>query len=384
MPGYETVDVNGLRVRLRQDGPADAPPLLLLHSLGTSLHVWDPIVPALSAALRVIRPDNRGHGGTTVMPGPYSIEQLGADALGVLQALGIERAHVVGLSIGGLIAQELAHQAPDRILSLVLMDTALKIPPANLWHERAAIVREKGMQAVLEPVVARWVTPEAPPHAAAPLRELLLATPPEGYAASAEAIASADLSEQTKSITSPTLVIVADGDQATPQSSAEALRDAIPGARLETISGAAHIPTAEQPAAIAGALLRFLLPNPYDAGMRVRRQVLGPAHVERATAGVTDFDRIFQRFITETAWGGVWSRVQFDRRTRSIVTLALLAGLGREEEFRLHVRASRNTGATPEDIAELLLHVAVYAGVPAANSAMRIAKQLLAEMAAEP
>src|SRR4051794_25753250 len=247
MPGYETVDVNGLRVRLRQDGPAGAPPLLLLHSLGTSLHVWDPVVPALSAAFRVIRPDNRGHGGTTVMPGPYSIEQLGADALGVLQALGIERAHVVGLSIGGLIAQELANQAPDRLLSLVLMDTALKIPPANLWHERAAVVREKGMQAILEQVVVRWVTPEAPPHAAAPLRALLLATSPEGYAASAEAIAAADLSEQSRRITAPTLVIVGDGDQATPVSSAEALRDAIPGARLEVIPGAAHIPTAEQP-----------------------------------------------------------------------------------------------------------------------------------------
>jgi 3-oxoadipate enol-lactonase/4-carboxymuconolactone decarboxylase len=383
MAEYETADVNGLRVRLRQDGPEDAAPVLLLHSLGTNLHVWDPVVPALAASFRVIRPDNRGHGGTTVMPGPYSIEQLGADALGVLQALGIERAHVVGLSIGGLIAQELAHQAPDRLLSLVLMDTALQIPPASLWHERAATVREKGMQAIVEQVVVRWVTPEAPAHAAAPLRQALLATAPEGYAASAEAIAAADLTQQSRGITAPTLVIVAEGDQATPVSSAEALRDAIPGARLEVVPGAAHIPTAEQPAAIAGSLLRFLLPNPYDAGMRVRRQVLGSAHVERATAGVTEFDRTFQRLITETAWGGVWSRKQFDRRTRSIVTLALLAGLGREEEFRLHVRASRNTGATAEDIAELLLHVAVYAGVPAANSAMRIAKQLLAEMEAE-
>ncbi len=172
-----------------------------------------------------------------------------------------------------------------------------------------------------------------------------------------------------------------DADEATPRSSAEAIRDAVPGAKLEVIEAASHIPTAEQPAAIAAALLRFLQPEAYATGLGTRRQVLGPAHVERATAAVTDLDRDFQRWITETAWGGVWSRPHFDRRTRSIVTLSLLAGLGREEEFKLHLRATRNTGATPADITELLLHVAVYAGVPAANAAMRLAKEVLAEMA---
>ncbi|MBV8913196.1 MAG: 3-oxoadipate enol-lactonase [Acetobacteraceae bacterium] len=374
------LDVNGIRVQVRHDGPEAAPPLLLLHSLGTSLHVWDPVVPALAAAFRVVRPDMRGHGGSTVRPGPYTIEQLGADALGVMQALGLERAHVAGLSIGGLVAQELAHQAPGRVQSLLLIDTALAIPPANLWHERAALVRAKGMEAIEQPVIVRWVTPEAPAHAASPLREMLLATEPEGYAASAEAIAAADLTAQTRQLDVPTLVLVGDADEATPMSSAQALRDAIAGATLEVIPGAAHIPMAEQPAAVAGAMLRFLLPDPYAAGMRVRRAVLGAAHVERASAAITELDREFQRFITETAWGKVWARPHFDRRTRSIVTLALLAGLGREEEFKLHVRATRNTGATPEDIAELLLHVAVYAGVPAANSALRLAKQTLAEM----
>ena len=380
MADYEMMVVNGLRVRVRLDGPEGAPPVLLLHSLGTTLHVWDPVVPALAAGFRVVRPDMRGHGGTTVMPGPYTIEQLGADAFGVMQALGLERACVAGLSIGGLVAQELAHQAPGRVTALALVDTALALPPASLWTERAALVRAKGMAAVLEPVIARWVTPGAPPHAAAPLREMLLATPPEGYAASAEALAAADLSAQSRELDVPTLVLVGDADEATPMASAEALRDAIPGARLEVIAGASHIPMAEQPAAVAGALLRFFLRDAYAAGMRVRRQVLGAAHVDRASAAVTDLDRDFQRFITETAWGGVWTRPHFDRRTRSAITLAILAALGREEEFRLHVRATRNTGATAEDIAELLMHVAVYAGIPAANSAMRLAKQTLAEM----
>ena len=378
MTSTRTVTVNGLAVHLQDDGDPDAPALLLLHSLGTSLHVFDPIVAALVPSFRVIRPDMRGHGGTAVTPGPYTIAQLAADAEGVLDALGVERASVVGLSIGGLIAQQLCHRAPGRIFSLVLMDTALKIPPATLWHDRASLVRAQGMPAVVDSVIARWVTPGASPHASAPLRALLLASPPEGYAACAEAIAAADLTAQSATLALPTLVLVGEADEATPVASAEALRDAIKGAQLEIIARASHIPTAEQPAAVAAALLRFLGTG-FAAGLRTRRAVLGDAHVDRSLANATEFDRDFQTWITATAWGGVWSRPHFDRRTRSIVTLALLAGLGREEEFKLHLRATRNTGATPQDIAEMLLHVAVYAGVPAANAAMRMAKQIYAE-----
>ena len=121
----------------------------------------------------------------------------------------------------------------------------------------------------------------------------------------------------------------------------------------------------------------------YAEGLAVRRAVLGEAHVARASANVTAFDADFQRFITEGAWGSVWSRPHFSRRERSVVTLALLAALGHHEEVALHVRATANTGATPEDVAESMLHVAVYAGVPAANSAIRIVKQTYAAMAAE-
>lgn len=116
----------------------------------------------------------------------------------------------------------------------------------------------------------------------------------------------------------------------------------------------------------------------YDEGMRVRRAVLGDAHVDRAEAGKTAFDAPFQQFVTETAWGSVWARPDLDRRTRSLITIAILAALGRHEELALHLRASINTGATPEEVRETLLHVAVYAGVPAANSAVAMAKDILA------
>jgi 3-oxoadipate enol-lactonase/4-carboxymuconolactone decarboxylase len=267
----------------------------------------------------------------------------------VLNALGVEVAHVAGLSIGGMIAQSLAFQAQERVFSLILCDTALAIPPADGWHQRAATVRAEGMGALADPLLARWVTEDflsAPP--ALGLRAMLLRTDPEGYAGAAEALAAA-----------------------------------IPGARLQVIAEAAHLPTMEKPAEITAAMRAFLEPSVEDfyvAGMAVRKQVLGEAHVARASAAITDFDRPFQEFITRTAWGGVWTRPGLDRRTRSLLTLALMAGLGHHEEFKLHIRASRNTGATPADIAELLIQVAAYGGIPAANSAVRIAKETFKEM----
>jgi len=375
---------DALDVHVQVDGPPGAPPLLLLHSLGTSSHVWDAQAAELARSFRVVRPDLRGHGLTTVIPGATSIDTLAHDALAVLDALEIGRAHVAGLSIGGMIAQAVAARAPERVLSLILCDTAMAIPPRDTWHARAATVRAHGMPAIADAVMARWVTPgflDASP--ARGLRAMLLRTDPEGYAAAAEAIAAADLSASTPSLRMPTLVLVGDQDAATPPASAQALAAAIPGAQLHVIAGAAHIPTVEQPDAVTQAMRAFLEPDVtdfYAAGMEVRKQVLGEAHVARASAGISDFDRDFQAFITRTAWGGVWTRGQLDRRTRSLLTLALMAALGHHEEFKLHIRASRNTGATPADISDMLIQVAAYAGIPAANSAVRIAKETFREM----
>jgi 4-carboxymuconolactone decarboxylase len=125
-------------------------------------------------------------------------------------------------------------------------------------------------------------------------------------------------------------------------------------------------------------------PGAFEAGLRVRRAVLGDEHVDRAIASQTAFDAPFQRFITESAWGSVWARPELDTRTRSLITIAILAALGRREELELHLRAARNTGATPEEIREALLHVAVYAGVPAANSAFALARTIIAPGAEVP
>jgi 3-oxoadipate enol-lactonase / 4-carboxymuconolactone decarboxylase len=378
------VRVGDIDVHVQVSGPPGAPALLLLHSLGASLHVWDPQAEALALSFRVIRPDMRGHGLTSVTPGPYDIAALARDAIGVLDALGVARAHVAGLSIGGLLAQSVAAQAPERVASLILCDTAMSLPPPDLWMQRAATVRAQGMPALVDSVMARWVMPAFMDSAPARgLRAMLLRTDPEGYAGAAEAIAAADLTAQTSALKVPALVLVGEHDPATPVASAEVLTRAITGSALRVLADAAHIPTIEQPEAVTAAMRDFLSPVPadlYEAGMAVRRSVLGEAHVARATAGVTAFDRAFQEFITRGAWGGVWTRPGLDRRTRSLLTIAMLAALGHEEELKLHVRATRNTGASPEDIAEVLMQVAVYGGVPAANSAFRIAKQTLKEM----
>jgi 4-carboxymuconolactone decarboxylase len=133
---------------------------------------------------------------------------------------------------------------------------------------------------------------------------------------------------------------------------------------------------------VTAAILDFLTPDDADlaaAGARVRSEVLGADHVARSTAAATELDRDFQAYLTRAAWGSVWARPHFDRRTRSIITVGLLAALGREHELALHIRAMKRTGATAADLSELMLHVAVYAGVPAANAALRIAKQVAQE-----
>ncbi len=377
------IRVNDLAIHVLLDGPPGGAPLLLLHSLGTNAHVWDAQAAALARQFRVIRPDLRGHGLTECTPGPYSMALFAADVAALLDALKIEKAHIGGISIGGLIAQAFASAHAERVASLLLVDTAMAIPPPSSWIDRAATVRARGISAIEDAVIARWVTPEfrSAPETAG-LTAMLSRTPAEGYAASAEAIAAADLTASTAKLRVPALILVGDQDQATPVRSAEALHAAIEGSALVVVENAAHIPLVEKPAEITQAMQAFLTPAAddfYEAGMFVRKQVLGEAHVARATANATDFDRDFQAFITRAAWGGVWARPGLDRRTRSLLTIALMAALGHEEELKMHLRASRNTGATPADITEVLMQVAVYGGVPAANSAFRAAKEIFGE-----
>ena len=363
------------------EGPEDAPVLVMANSLGTTLRMWDDQAPALQAHFRLLRYDHRGHGGSPVPPGPYRIEDLGRDALALLDRLAIERASFCGLSIGGMVGMWLASEAPERIERLALCCTSALLGPKEMWNERIAVATEQGMDALVEGVVARWFTPDffsSTPETVERAARMLRETNAEGYAGCCAAIRDMDLRSRLGEIRAPTLVIAGADDPATPPDHAELIRDSIPGARLVIIPRAAHLANVEQPETVTRAILDHLVPV-HDRGMRVRREALGDDYVDAAVARTTGFTADFQDFITRYAWGEIWTRPGLDRRTRSAITMTALVALGRLEELEIHVRAALRNGLSPDEIKEVLLHSAIYCGVPAANSAFAVAQRVLAE-----
>ena len=242
-------------------GPEDAPPLVLSNSLGANLHMWDPQAGALAERFRLVRYDTRGHGGSPVPDGPYSIDHVGQDALALLDHLEIERAHWVGLSLGGMTGMWLAINAPERLDRLVLLCTSAQLGPAETWRERAETVRAQGTEALAEAGVGRWLTErfrEEHPDTATWLRDMIAATPDAGYAACCAVIEHMDLTSGLAGITTPTLAIAGAQDPATPPEHAERIVAAIPGARLEVLDPAAHLANVEQPETVTRLILEHL------------------------------------------------------------------------------------------------------------------------------
>jgi 3-oxoadipate enol-lactonase len=242
-------------------GPADAPVVVLCNSLGTSMAMWDPQVPALAAHHRVVRYDLRGHGRSPVPPGPYTLTDLAGDALALLDRLDIERAHFVGLSIGGMASMQVAATAPERVDRMVLCCTSAYLPPATGWHDRAATARAKGTGVLTDGAIGRWLTPAfaaASPGLVEELRATLEATPDEGYAGCCEAIATMDLRPHLSRIQAPTLLVAGADDPATPVDHAAAIAAALNGARTVVVGPAAHLANLEQPSAVSAHILRHL------------------------------------------------------------------------------------------------------------------------------
>jgi 3-oxoadipate enol-lactonase/4-carboxymuconolactone decarboxylase len=373
------------------EGSEDAPVLVLSNSLGTTLAMWDEQAPALSEHFRLLRYDHRGHGGSPVPPGAYTIEDLGRDVIALLDRLGVERFSFCGLSLGGMVGMWLASEAPERIDRLVLCCTSARFDP-DAYESRARAVRQHGVTKVAEAVLERWFTPafrESRPEVAEWAMDMLRDTPPEGYAGCCEAIAAAELPRRLGVIRAPTLVIAGADDPAAPPDRLEFIRDSIPGAQLVVIPQAAHLANVEQPEAVTRAVLDHLeggrvadgaVNDPVrDRGMRIRREVLGDDHVDAALKRKTDFTADFQDLITRYAWGEIWARPGLDRRMRSAITLTALVALGRLEELEMHVRAALRNGLGVDEIREVLLQSAIYCGVPAANSAFAVAQRVLSE-----
>ncbi|CAM5767408.1 3-oxoadipate enol-lactonase [Bosea minatitlanensis] len=253
--------IDGRLVHWRESGPLDAPAVVLVNSLGTDFRIWDAVAAALSRDWRVVVYDKRGHGLSEVPPGPYAIADFTGDLLALADRLGLERFALIGLSIGGLIGQDLALRRPERLTALVLADTAPKVGTAESWSGRIAAVRRGGLAAIADPVMERWFTPafhSGRPDDLAGWRNALLRQPADGYVATCEALRDADLTAAIGGIRVPTLAVAGDGDLSTPPDLVRAMAERIPGAGFALIEGCGHIPPVEQPArlvALAGGHL---------------------------------------------------------------------------------------------------------------------------------
>jgi 3-oxoadipate enol-lactonase len=254
--------MNPVPLHYTVDGPADAPVLVLGASLGTSTQLWDPQIATLAERFRVVRYDHRGHGSSPVPPGPYRLADLGHDVLALMDRLEVASAHLAGLSLGGMVSMWVAAHAPQRVNRLVLVCTSAHLGPPDGWAARASVVRSDGLAAIADAVVARWVPPDFArnnPAVVQNLREMLLATPAEGYAACCGAIETMDLQPDLPGIGAPTLVIAGLVDEATPPAHAQRIAALIPNARLALVAAAAHLANISRPELVGQLMADFLV-----------------------------------------------------------------------------------------------------------------------------
>ncbi|GAA0520545.1 3-oxoadipate enol-lactonase [Paractinoplanes deccanensis] len=370
------------------DAP-DRPLLLLGPSLGTSAEtLWGRCARLLKSRHHVVAWDLPGHGRGAPAAGAFSVADLARDVLALADEIRPgEPFRYAGDSVGGAVGLQLLLDAPKRVESAALICTGAKIGEAAGWRQRAETVRAEGTHAVVAGSLQRWFAPHFPrqhPAVAGALLDALRATDPESYALTCEALAAFDVRERLGEITAPVLAVAGAVDQPTPPEGLARIAAEVRDGRLVVLEGVAHLAPAEQPDAVAALLDEHFggpttIERVREAGMSVRRQVLGDEHVDRAVAGTTPFTRDFQELITAYAWGEIWTRPGLDRRSRSMITLTALVALGHQEELAMHVRAARRNGLTDDEIKEVLLQTAIYCGVPAANTAFRIAARVLGE-----
>jgi 3-oxoadipate enol-lactonase/4-carboxymuconolactone decarboxylase len=243
-------------------------------------------------------------------------------------------------------------------------------------------VRRAGTDAMVELAAQRWFAPgfvDRRPEVAAALVDALRDTDDESYAQACEALADFDVIDRLGEITTPVLAIAGADDIPTPPEGLARIAAGVKDGRLIVLHGVGHLAPAEAAERVAELIAGHVRPDTYTAGMTVRRQVLGDAHVDRAVANTTEFTADFQEFITEYAWGTIWTRPGLDRRSRSLITLTALIARGHHEELAMHLRAARRNGLTNDEIKELIMQTAIYCGVPDANTAFRIAGRVLAD-----
>lgn len=376
----------------------ELPLLVLGPSLGTSAStLWTACAAGLTDVFDVLAWDLPGHGHNTSVPDePFTMADLARGVLAVVNDVLEQRGEAggrfayAGDSVGGAVGLQLLLDVPERVEGAVLLCTGAQIGDPASWAARIEQVRASGTPALVAGSAERWFGPgflEREPAAGSALLHALQDAVDDGYALVCQALAEFDVRDRLGEVAAPVLAVAGAVDVATPPAKLEEIADGVRDGRLVVLDDVAHLAPAEAPGTVAALIRQHLLgeapPAPpsarYDAGMTVRREVLGDAHVDRATANTTDFTRDFQDLITEYAWGEIWTRPGLDRRSRSLITLTAMVARGHHEEFAMHVRAALRNGLTVEEIKELLLQTAIYCGVPDANTAFRIAQGVLAE-----
>ncbi len=387
IPSITAVRMSGARNR------AELPLLVLGPSLGTSATtLWSAAADGLSDVFDLLAWDLPGHGHNSSVPEePFTMAELATGVLRVVDDILAERDENAGSffyagdSVGGAVGLQLMLDAPDRVRSGVLLCTGAQIGSPDMWAGRIGQVSVSGTPVMVSGSAERWFGPgflEREPDRASALLHALSAAKDEGYVQVCAALADFDVRGRLDEIRTPVVAVAGSDDVATPPDKLREIADGVWHGQYVELPGVAHLAPAEAPGAVVGLLRQHLLgerPPETSAGLAVRRAVLGDAHVDRATASTTDFTRDFQDFITDYAWGGIWTRPGLDRRSRSMVTLTALVAGGHHEELVLHVRAALRNGLSVDEIKEVLLQTAIYCGVPHANTAFRIAQQVLAE-----
>ena len=378
----------------RLGGRPGLPLLVLGPSLGTSATaLWSAAAAHLTEHFEVLAWDLPGHGHNRLPldDDPVTMASLATDVLRVVDEVARDypaRFHYAGDSVGGAVGLQLALDAPDRLLSATLLCTGARIGTPESWKQRIESLAGSGTAGLVSASAQRWFAPgflDREPDRGYALLHSLRDADDEGYAAVCRALADFDVRDRLGSVSVPVLAVAGVYDEATPPSLLADLARGVPDGRLEVLPDAAHLAPAESHARVASLIRSHALgPEVTDpgadrrsAGMVVRREVLGDAHVDRATAAATDLTRDFQEFITEYAWGGIWTRPGLDRRSRSVAVLTALVARGHHEELAMHLRAARTNGLSVAEIKEVLLQAAIYCGVPDANTAFRIAQQVL-------
>lgn len=372
-----------MKTNYKIQGTPNSPVLVFSNSLGANMSMWDELIPYLLPYFRVLQYDTRGHGGSEVTSEPYDIALLGQDLIDLLDTLGLDKVYFCGLSMGGLIGQWLGINHPERILKLIISNTDSKIGTAEAWNNRIKTITVDGMSAIVDGTLERWFTDDfrkTNPIRVQETKEMFLATQNLGYTNCCAAIREADFRQEIKEIELETLLITGDEDTVTTVEAANKMALAIPNSKV-AILNARHLASTELPEIYAQLLIDFIVgKETYDRGMHVRRTVLGSAHVDKSTANKNEFNSDFQEFISNYAWGEIWTRPGLNKHNRSLITLAMLIPLNRTPEFKMHIRAAFNNGVTKDEIKEIILQSGIYCGLPAANEAIHTAEEVFKEL----